>query len=183
MVRASAVRIVGGGAILVLLTACTQSSTAHRPTTTGSTSGRASQSTTTVGGSAAGGHPPTTLASSATNVAPPPNSSAVVSFLQGPGRAVLVFEQDTKPLGTGKAPSQPTCSTISHQLPASDSSDLLKVVNQVPDPILRYALSQDVQNKGALLGSCLSGHPSPTLVATGHKSSTTVQGLLSQLGL
>lgn len=159
MTNSTPLRVAAIGAFVVLASACTQSSTGS----------------------------PTASTPSKTTVAPSlplaPNSSAVSAFLRGSGNAILVFEQDTKPLGSGVAPTQSSCSTISRQLPSSDSSGLLSLVAQVTDPVLRYELSQDIQYKGELLAACVNGHPSTALATTARSTSVAVERRLSQLGL
>ena len=166
MARTAVLRLVSMTAFLISITACTHSSAPSHS-------------------SAASTGPSTTSSKARSTLpSPPPNSSSVASFLRSAGSSVLAFEQATMVLGSGSAPSQTTCTKISHQLPSADSSgSLFSVVNQIPDPILRYQLSQDIQNKGALLASCLSGHASPSLVTAAQKSSNSVHQLLSQIGL
>jgi hypothetical protein len=136
--------------------------------------------------SLAGPSTSTTTAPPSPMLPPPANGSAVKAFLTGPGHTLFAFEQATVVLGSGKIPSDATCSELRlHTLPrvVPDPRRLQRLISQVPDLPLRIALQQDVQAKFVIVGGCATAGISPAQLAAAKASSTLISTRFAQIGI
>ena len=108
----------------------------------------------------------------------------MVAYLQAAGSSLIAFEKSTSSLASGSAPSPAVCKQILTGL-SGDSHPVngQSVANGVPNPVLRFEFTQDIQNKGEALVNCANGHLTPQLLNQVHQSASKVRRLLTQLGI
>jgi hypothetical protein len=159
--------------LLALLSGCSTSTGASHPTITTTTSG--STTSSSAGPLVDPSSPDTTLTAT---------MSATASYLHEGGAALIAFEKATSGLGRGSPLSAAQCGRLLQQeFPNTPSQHLFDLATGVPDPIVRYQVVKDVQEKAAYLLSCSKGQSRPAAATVVRATSNAVKSLLLQLGI
>lgn len=114
----------------------------------------------------------------------PPNATAIATFLATPNNAVLTFERETSPLGTGKVPSREMCQDIAHIVesagsPSAVNSSIMGIANTA----IQVAVNQDVQAKLELLSACSEGTSTKAETSKVSNTQSVVEKEFAQIGV
>jgi hypothetical protein len=116
----------------------------------------------------------------------PPNASAIAAYLNAPGNAFLMFERNTKDLGSGRILSKSECQDKAKSLaPGSrtDPSAVSAAITLISNTAMQAAASEDLQAKLLLLSACAQGSATKRMANAAAASSSVITTELMQIGI
>jgi hypothetical protein len=122
-------------------------------------------------------------ATTAPTLAPPADSSSLREFLAKEGAPLILFEQATRSLGSGKRPSTSACLKLRSAVfqDADKTKSLQELIAQVPDIGLRNLLQQNLQDKLIIVGGCGAARIPDAKIAEVQRTTSQIAKTLSTL--